>query len=141
MKQVLITGGAGFIGANLAHHYLSRGYRVVLYDTLERKGCLNNLAWLEAHAQACNLSLLTGDVRLSSRELQEAVEQSDALFHMAAQVAVTTSVLDPLHDFEVNAFGTVKLLELVRNSRHKKPAFLYASTNKVYGGMEDVEIT
>jgi CDP-paratose 2-epimerase len=140
MKQVTITGGAGFIGANLARHYLDQGYRVTVYDSLERNGCLSNLSWLQSHPRAGDLRVLVGDIRLPSHELEQAVEQSDALFHMAGQVAVTTSLKDPVTDFHVNARGTLMLLELVRNSRGKKPVFFYASTNKVYGGMEDVKI-
>jgi CDP-paratose 2-epimerase len=139
-RVVVVTGGAGFIGANLAHHYLGQGDRVVLYDTLGRKGCRENLGWLEDHPNAANLDVLIGDVRLPTRPLQAAIERADALFHLAAQVAVTTSVRDPEYDFEVNALGTFKLLELVRNSQAKRPVVFYASTNKVYGGMEDVAI-
>ncbi|MCE3246509.1 MAG: dTDP-D-glucose 4,6-dehydratase [Geminicoccaceae bacterium] len=112
----------------------------MLYDTLGRKGCRENLGWLEDHPNAANLEVLIGDVRLPTRPLQAAIERADALFHLAAQVAVTTSVSDPEYDFEVNALGTFKLLELVRNSRAKRPVVFYASTNKVYGGMEDVAI-
>jgi CDP-paratose 2-epimerase len=140
MKQVTITGGAGFIGSNLTSHYLDKGCRVVIYDSLERKGCLTNLEWLGHHPKAHNLEVLIGDIRLPTPGLQQAIEKSDALFHTAGQVAVTTSVKDPVHDFEVNACGTFKLLELVRNSGQKRPVFFYASTNKVYGGMENVEI-
>lgn len=139
-RTVIITGGAGFIGANLAHHYLDQGDRVVVYDTLARKGCRENLDWLQQHPEAHNLEILVGDVRLPTRALQSAIERADAVFHMAAQVAVTTSVVDPVHDFEVNALGTFKLLELVRTSRGNRPVVFYASTNKVYGGMEDVAI-
>jgi CDP-paratose 2-epimerase len=139
-RDVVVTGGAGFIGANLAHHYLGQGDRVVLYDTLGRNGCRENLGWLQDHPNAANLEVLVGDVRLPTRALQAAIERADALFHLAAQVAVTTSVRDPEYDFEVNALGTFKLLELVRNSQAKRPVVFYASTNKVYGGMEDVAI-
>jgi CDP-paratose 2-epimerase len=140
MKQVIITGGAGFIGTNLSAHYLDKGCRVVIYDSLERKGCLTNVEWLRNHPKAQNLEVLIGDIRLPTRALQQAIEASDALFHMAGQVAVTTSVKDPVQDFEVNALGAFKMLELVRNSSGKRPVFFYASTNKVYGGMENVEI-
>jgi CDP-paratose 2-epimerase len=141
MRQVTIVGGAGFIGANLARHCLERGDRVVLYDTLGRNGCVENLLWIRSHPKAQgNLRLIVGDVRLPTNDLREEIERSDVLFHMAAQVAVTTSVTDPALDFEVNALGTFKLLELVRTSEGKKPAFVYASTNKVYGGMEEVAI-
>ena len=94
-RVVVVTGGAGFIGANLAHHYLGQGDRVVLYDTLGRKGCRENLGWLEDHPNAANLDVLIGDVRLPTRPLQAAIERADALFHLAAQVAVTTSVTRP----------------------------------------------
>ncbi|MHC4948350.1 MAG: NAD-dependent epimerase/dehydratase family protein [Planctomycetota bacterium] len=140
MSQVTITGGAGFIGANVARHWLARGARVVVYDTLERKGCLENVRWLQSAAEADRLEIRVGDVRMPTRGLAEAVETSDALFHFAGQVAVTTSVVDPVLDFEANALGTFKLLELVRTSQGKRPVFLYSSTNKVYGGMEDVRI-
>jgi CDP-paratose 2-epimerase len=140
LKQITITGGAGFIGVNLADYYLARGNRVIIYDSLSRNGSIENLKWLKAHPHAEQLEILVGDIRMPTRELRERVESSDALFHEAAQVAVTTSVEDPAHDFEVNALGTFKMLELVRQSRGKKPVFFYASTNKVYGGMEDVAI-
>lgn len=140
MKQVMITGGAGFIGANLAAYYLNKNYRVVIYDTLGRNGCIENVKWLGEHKNSKNLCLQIGDIRLPTRAFQQEIEASDALFHFAAQVAVTTSVTDPVYDFEVNALGTFKLLELVRTSKGKKPAFFFASTNKVYGGMEDIRI-
>ena len=140
MKQITITGGAGFIGSNVSSYYLDKGCRVVIYDSLERKGCLTNVEWLRRNPNAQNLEVLIGDIRLPTRALQQAIEASDALFHMAGQVAVTTSVKDPVQDFEVNALGAFKLLELVRNSSRKQPVFVYASTNKVYGGMENVEI-
>lgn len=140
MKQVLITGGAGFIGANVAQYYMARGFRVVIYDALGRKGCIENVEWLQSQPQAQDLQLLVGDIRLPTRALQKEIERSDAVFHLAAQVAVTTSVADPVEDFEVNALGTFKLLELVRTSQGKKPVLFYASTNKVYGGMEDIRI-
>lgn len=140
MRNVIITGGAGFIGANLARHCLDAGDRVVIYDTLAREGCIENMAWLREHPEAGNLRLLVGDVRMPTRELEREIGEAQALFHMAGQVAVTTSVVDPITDFEVNALGTFKLLELVRRSDGSKPFFVYASTNKVYGGMEDVAI-
>ena len=138
-RVVVVTGGAGFIGANLAHHYLGQGDRVVLYDTLGRKGCRENLGWLEDHPNAANLDVLIGDVRLPTRPLQAAIERADALFHLAAQVAVTTCVADPAHDFEINALGTFNVLEAVRKAA-ERPVVLYSSTNKVYGGMEDVAV-
>ena len=125
MKHVLITGGLGFIGTNLANYYLQKGCRVVVYDTLGRNGCIENLNWLHQQNNAEQLVVLIGDVRLPTREFQEELENSDVVFHMAAQVAVTTSVIDPVHDFEVNALGTFKILELVRNSTRKKPVVFF----------------
>lgn len=138
MKEVLITGGAGFTGANFASHYLDNGFRVVVFDNLSRKGSLENLEWLKRNPNAGNLEFIAGDIRFHPPALKAAVERSDALFHFAAQVAVTTSVTDPRNDFETNALGTFNMLELVRTSQGKKPPFFYSSTNKVYGGMEDV---
>jgi CDP-paratose 2-epimerase len=138
MKEVLITGGAGFTGANFASHYLNNGHKVVVFDNLSRKGSLENLEWLKQNANARNLEFVAGDIRFPPAVLQAIVERSDALFHFAAQVAVTTSVTDPRNDFEINALGTFNMLELVRASKGKKPPFFYSSTNKVYGGMEDV---
>lgn len=145
MSRVLITGGAGFTGVNVARHYLSKGDEVVLFDNLSRLGALENLEWLREeaaemdHPAADRLTLVVGDVRMPPASLQEEVESTDALIHLAGQVAVTTSVEQPREDFQVNAQGTLNMLELVRNSRGKQPVFLFASTNKVYGGMEDVE--
>ena len=138
MREVLITGGAGFTGVNFANHFLGRGYKVTLLDNLSRKGNLENLEWLKQTPQAKNLEFLAGDVRFPPRSMQAVVERSDMLFHFAAQVAVTTSVSDPMSDFEVNALGTLNMLEFVRKSKGKKPVFFFSSTNKVYGGMEDV---
>ena len=138
MKEVIVTGGAGFTGANVVHHYLNQGHKVVLFDNLSRKGCLDNLEWLKQNPNAGNLQLVIGDCRTPPVELKAAVERADALFHYAAQVAVTTSVTDPRNDFEGNALSTFNMLELVRKSQGNKPPFFFASTNKVYGGMEDV---
>ena len=138
--RILITGGAGFTGINFARHYLERGHEVVVLDNLSRHGGLENLRWLrEAVDDPTRLEVLIEDVRLPGRAVEAAVESADLLLHFAAQVAVTTSVKDPAHDFDVNALGTFRMLELVRRSRGKRPAFFYSSTNKVYGGMEDVE--
>jgi CDP-paratose 2-epimerase len=140
MQEILITGGAGFTGTNFAAAYLEKGYRVTLIDNLSRKGSAENLAFLKQHFQAENLAIIEGDIRSPSAAFNDAVERADALFHFAAQVAVTTSVTEPREDFEHNALGTFNMLELVRTSKGKRPAFFFASTNKVYGGMEDVII-
>ena len=146
MSKVLITGGAGFTGVNVARHYLAQGADVVVFDNLSRIGAVENLRWLRSQAAgemadgaSERLEVIVGDVRLPTDGLRKAVESSDVLIHLAGQVAVTTSVERPVEDFDVNARGTLNMLELVRKSNGKKPVFLFASTNKVYGGMEDVE--
>ena len=139
MTNVLITGGAGFIGCNYAARLLTAGHRVTLLDNLSRKGAAANLRWLQAHARAgTDLRFIEGDVR-DADALRAAAGGQAAIFHLAAQVAVTTSVRDPRADFEVNALGSFNVLEAARHHGHK-PLVLYASTNKVYGGMENVEV-
>ena len=140
MRQIIVTGGAGFLGVNVANYYLKRGYKVVVFDNCSRRGSEENLFWLKQNEKSHNLDVIKGDICCPPKALVKKVESSHALFHLAAQVAVTTSVADPWRDFEVNAQGTLRLLELVRESRGKKPVFLYSSTNKVYGGMEGVKI-
>ena len=137
-ESYLIVGGAGFIGINLADHYLSSGKRVIIYDNFSRVGTRENVRWLrEKHPTA--LKVVEGDIRRENAGLPEVVEEVDVLFHLAAQVAVTTSVRDPREDFEVNALGTFNVLEAVRQSA-AKPIVLYTSTNKVYGKMTDVAV-
>jgi CDP-paratose 2-epimerase len=139
VQNVLITGGAGFVGSNLAQRVLSTGGRVTVYDNLARAGTERNLAWLR-DLGGDRLRFVRGDVRDAERlaALLAAV-QPDAVFHFAAQVAVTTSVSDPRADFEVNALGTFNLLEAARRLR-RPPAIFFTSTNKVYGGLEDVAV-
>jgi CDP-paratose 2-epimerase len=136
--NIFITGGAGFIGCNLADHYLKRGHDVTLFDNLSRKGTALNLGWLtENHAD--RLTCVRGDVR-DFDALQAALPRDTArVYHMAGQVAVTTSVANPREDFEDNALGTFNVLEAVRTTAPEAIVF-YASTNKVYGGMEDVAV-
>jgi CDP-paratose 2-epimerase len=134
---VLVTGGAGFIGANLAHRLMSSGTRVRVLDNLSRPGVERNLAWLAASHDRLFEHVL-GDVR-DPAAVARAVRGVSAVFHCAAQVGVTTSLVDPVLDFEVNARGTLNLLEAVR--REDPPPFvLFASTNKVYGALEDVAL-
>lgn len=134
--RVLITGGAGFVGTNLAHHFAQSGHQVVVLDNLSRRGVTDNLAWLRA--QPGSIEFIEGDVR-NSQTVADAVKGVDRIFHLAAQVAVTTSVVDPVTDFEVNLRGTVNVLEAARQHAPEAPLF-YTSTNKVYGGMEDVTV-
>ncbi|PKN97777.1 MAG: CDP-paratose 2-epimerase [Chloroflexi bacterium HGW-Chloroflexi-4] len=134
----LITGGAGFIGSNYASRCISRGEKIVIFDNLSRAGSKRNLAWLEETYGKGSFELVVGDVRDSSA-IQAAARNVNRILHLAAQVAVTTSVTEPRNDFEVNALGTFNTLEAARLSGNK-PGFLFSSTNKVYGGMENVRV-
>jgi CDP-paratose 2-epimerase len=132
---VLITGGAGFIGTNLAHRLLTAGRPVLLFDSLARPGVEQNLRWLR-DTHGALLSVEVADVR-NAEALQQAVSQASQVFHFAAQVAVTTSLNDPIEDFEVNARGTLNLLEAIR-AQTTPPPLVFTSTNKVYGALPDV---
>lgn len=136
--STLITGGAGFIGTNYASRLLARGDKVILLDNLSRAGTPRNIAWLEDAFGKGSFEFLEADVR-DPMALEKAVQGVDRIIHLAAQVAVTTSVSDPALDFEVNARGTFNVLEAARKS-DKKPLVIYASTNKVYGDLEDVQV-
>jgi CDP-paratose 2-epimerase len=137
LNHVLITGGCGFIGTNLAHRLLARGRRVLLLDNLSRKGVERNRDWLrDTHGDA--VEFIEGDVR-DAAAVRAAVRNASHVFHFAAQVAVTTSLADPLDDFETNARGTLNVLEAVRNSKQRPPVF-FTSTNKVYGALDDVPL-
>jgi CDP-paratose 2-epimerase len=138
VTNYLITGGAGFIGSNYAARLLQRGESVTIYDNLIRAGNERNLDWLRATFGGDSFRLIRADVR-NAEKLAEAAKAADVLVHLAAQVAVTTSVTDPRDDFECNALGTFNAVEAARLSP-RPPILLYASTNKVYGGMEDVSI-
>jgi CDP-paratose 2-epimerase len=133
----LITGGAGFIGTNLADALLSEGKSVIIYDNLSRNGVEKNLQWLR-DKYSSNLRIEIADVR-NETALREAVNAADAVYHFAAQVAVTTSCIDPILDFEVNARGTLNLLEAIRLSE-KQPPLVFTSTNKVYGDLDDLKV-
>jgi len=136
-RKYLITGGAGFIGANYVARLISRGEDVTIYDNLSRPGSTLNLNWLKS-IQKDSFSLIEADVR-DQESIYKAVNEMDVIVHLAGQVAVTTSVINPREDFEINAQGTFNVLEAARNS-NKNPIVLYASTNKVYGGMEDIKV-
>ncbi|GIV98003.1 MAG: hypothetical protein KatS3mg057_2660 [Herpetosiphonaceae bacterium] len=134
----LITGGAGFIGCNLAHTLLSRGGPVTIFDNLSRPLTSLNLEWLRQQYGE-RLRFIQGDIR-DFEVMRSVVPGHDVVYHLAGQVAVTTSVLDPRSDFEINATGTLNVLEAARLAE-KPPIVFFASTNKVYGGMETVAIT
>ncbi len=134
----LVTGGAGFIGSNYVHRLLARGEKVTIYDNLSRAGAPRNLKWLADTFGSDSFQLVNGDVR-DVALLTATARQAEVIVHLAGQVAVTTSVLKPREDFEINAIGTFNTLEAARLSGNN-PIVLYASTNKVYGGMENVEV-
>lgn len=130
-KMIVITGGAGFIGINLAKRLLNdKSNFVVVYDNLSRKGVENNLKWLLGRNYK-NLKFVKGDVR-DYKKLKETVKGCKEVYHLAAQVAVTKSVEDPVEDFKINAEGTLYTLEAVRKAS-PEAVFIFASTNKVYG--------
>ncbi|HOU11495.1 MAG TPA: GDP-mannose 4,6-dehydratase [Anaerolineae bacterium] len=132
----LITGGAGFIGSNYVHRLLDRGERVTIYDNLSRRGATANLDWLRETFGDHAFTLIHGDVR-DATLLAAAVRDVDVIVHLASQVAVTSSVLHPREDFEINVTGTFNVLEAARLVGNQ-PAVIFASTNKVYGGMESL---
>ncbi len=136
-RKYLITGGAGFIGSNYVARLIKRGEQVTIYDNLSRPGSKLNLNWLES-IKRDSFNLIEADIR-DQESIYNAVSDIDVLIHLAGQVAVTTSVVNPREDFEINAYGTFNVLEAARNS-NKNPIVLYASTNKVYGGMEDIKV-
>lgn len=137
-RNYFVTGGAGFIGSNYVHRLLERGEKVTIYDNLSRGGAPRNLKWLAQTFGADAFKLVAGDVR-DAALLTSASRDADVIVHLAGQVAVTTSVVKPREDFEINALGTFNVLEAARLNE-RKPVVLYASTNKVFGGMEDVEV-
>ena len=135
MRRVLVTGGAGFIGANLADRLLADGVEVRLLDDLSRPGTQANTAWLTARHGAEALGLVQADIR-DAAAVVAAVDGCDVVFHLAGQTAVTTSILDPRRDFEVNALGTLNVLEAARH-QPTAPIVVFSSTNKVYGDLAD----
>lgn len=134
-KPLLIFGGAGFVGSNLADDVMSDGEDVVVFDNLSRPGVERNLSWLSGrHPQ--RLHFVPGDLR-DPAAVKAAVTEAGSVVHLAAQVAVTSSLVDPLDDFAVNAQGTLTVLEAMRQHAPEAP-IVFASTNKVYGGLEDL---
>lgn len=137
MERVLVTGGAGFIGSNLVCRLLADRCHVVVLDNLSRAGVALNAAWLEEQASD-RLTLMRADVR-DHDAVVAAVRGVDTVFHLAAQVAVTTSVADPRSDFEINALGAFNVLDAARRQT-EPPVVVFTSTNKVYGGMEELPV-
>ncbi len=134
-SPIAIVGGAGFIGSNLAESFLAEGRAVTVVDSLARPGVEANLAWLSGRFGA-RLTAVRTDVR-NPGAMRDALADAGAVFHLAAQVAVTTSLGDPVEDFDVNARGTLNVLEAVRATGRPVPV-IFASTNKVYGALGDL---
>jgi CDP-paratose 2-epimerase len=140
-RPLLVTGGAGFIGCNLADRLAAEGHDVLVLDSLARAGAAENLAWLRRR-QPRRISAVTADIR-DEAAVAEVAREAGAVFHLAAQVAVTTSLAAPLEDFEVNLRGTLLLLEALRRSGEKlgkAVPLIFASTNKVYGDLADIPL-
>ncbi len=134
--KLLITGGCGFLGSNLAAHALTQGIDLCVFDNLYRQGSLSNLEWLRDKGA---FEFVHGDIR-NGNDVQHVVARMkpDVIFHLAGQVAMTTSIADPRMDFEVNALGTLNLLEAVR-AHASDAVVIYSSTNKVYGDLEQFQ--
>jgi CDP-paratose 2-epimerase len=137
---VLVFGGAGFIGTNLCLSALARGYQVILFDNLSRRG--TDLNWRLLKAQGGDkIQLVRRDLRDAEavRHFLAEHHEAEAIFHLAGQVAVTTSIKNPREDFEINLLGTLNILEGMRLENIQAP-LLYASTNKVYGKLAELRI-
>jgi CDP-paratose 2-epimerase len=135
---ILITGGAGFTGVNTAKAFLDRGWRVVIYDNFLRRGSRQNIEWLASECRG-KVRVVEGTL-LEFEKLRDEIGKVDAIIHLAAQVAVTTSVQNPRLDFETNALGSFNVAEAIRQAE-RSPVVIYTSTNKVYGGLEKLRIT
>lgn len=133
--KLLITGGCGFLGSNLAAHALEKGDDLCVFDNLSRYGSSQNLNWLRASGE---FQFIHGDIR-NANDVEGLVRRirPDVIFHLAGQVAMTTSIANPRFDFEINAGGTLNLLEAVRE-HSASSVVLYSSTNKVYGDLEQL---
>jgi CDP-paratose 2-epimerase len=136
-RKALITGGAGFIGTNLASRLVEEGRHVVVLDNLSRSGVRENLRWLQ-RTYGSSIRAEIGDVRDRST-VRRALAGVGEVFHLAAQVAVTTSLESPVDDFRVNAEATLGLLEEIRRL-DEPPFLLFTSTNKVYGSLPDLDL-
>jgi CDP-paratose 2-epimerase len=129
IEAILVTGGAGFIGSNLVNSLLRDGHDVTIFDTLSRRGSERNMTWLRSRYGHSQLHCIQGDVR-NFEAVQAAVREADVIYHLAGQVAVTSSVIHPRSDFEINALGTLNVLEAARLSG-RQPIIIFTSTNKV----------
>lgn len=138
MKRILIIGGAGFIGINSARHFLKKGYRVSILDDLSRAGTDYNIKKLKEDFSN-KFTFKKCDITKDKKTLQSFVNNNDFVLHLAAQVAVTTSIINPEDDLRINVIGTFNVLEAIRKSKNK-PSIIYSSTNKVYGSLPQYEV-
>lgn len=140
--NALITGGCGFLGSNLAAHLVDRGDSVLVFDNLSRHGASANLSWLRTLGEARRnpIEFVHGDVR-NSFDVEAVIKavRPDVIFHLAGQVAMTTSIQSPRRDFEINVLGSVNVLESVRQYT-PETAIIYASSNKVYGDLSGLDL-
>ena len=134
--DILITGGAGFIGINASRYFAEKGHAITVLDNFSRSGGKSNIEWLKG--EGARFRVIEADVR-DFGAVKKAVTGKDLVLHLAGQVAVTSSVKNPRDDFESNLLGTFNILEASRLQR-QKPIVFYSSTNKVYGGLEDLKI-
>lgn len=134
--NIVITGGAGFIGVNLAARLLKNGDDVTIFDNLSRKGTPLNLK--QIRKEYPQVKFIKGDLR-DFKKISKAIKGADVVYHLAGQVAVTTSVVEPREDFEINLLGTFNVLEAIRAEK-KRPILIYSSTNKVYGDLASLEV-
>ncbi|MDQ3190637.1 MAG: GDP-mannose 4,6-dehydratase [Bacteroidota bacterium] len=136
-KHILITGGAGFVGINLAHHYLLLGKPVMIFDNLSRPGVVDNLQWLISK-YGTKVRVQIADIRNESI-LQMAVKNAESVYHFAAQAGATSSIYNPIEDFEINARGTLNILNSIALLETPIP-LVFASSSKVYGEMKHLEM-
>lgn len=132
--KYLITGGCGFLGSNLAAEVLAKGHELNVFDNLSREGSSKNLDWLKSLG---DFKFTHGDIRVVN-DIERVIKETkpDVIFHLAGQVAMTTSLADPRRDFEINVIGSLNLLEAVRK-HSPDTVVIYSSTNKVYGDLEN----
>jgi len=131
--KYLITGGCGFLGSNIASEILRRGEELIVFDSLYRYGSYQNKEWLETQGE---FTFIHGDIR-NTNDVERTIKEHkpDVIYHLAGQVAMTTSISDPRMDFEVNVGGSFNLLNAVR-LYSPESTIIYSSTNKVYGDLE-----
>ncbi len=134
--KILIAGGCGFLGSNLAAYGMQQGYEITVFDNLSRVGASENLKWLQSRGE---IRFIHGDTRCKN-DIEAVVKSThfDAVFHLAGQVAMTTSIENPYKDFETNTMGTLNMLDTLRKYS-PDTAMFFSSTNKVYGDLEQYD--